>query len=366
MKNKFISLALAALMLFAAACGGQTQPSGQSTDAQNASAAENASQTQAPETTEETASVTEEETTTAAFESTEETELVRAELRIGGLKGPTTIGLAAMMNNADLPYTYEVAAAADEILPKLLQGELDIALVPANAAAALWNRSGGKVTVIDINTLGVLYGVTGDETITSVKDLAGKTVLTTGQGNTPEYALRYLLKENGVEDCTLEFFSEATEVAARLAEDPTAIAVLPQPFVTVAEAQNEALHTAFSLTEEWDALGNGSRMLTGVTIARTALVQEDPLAIEAFLADHAASVESVLTDVDAAAAKVVELGIVPKEPIAKKAIPECNIVCITGDEMKEALSGYLQVLFDAAPEAVGGALPDETFYYIPY
>ena len=206
---------------------------------------------------------------------------------------------------------------------------------------------------------------TADESITSVKDLSGKTVLTTGQGATPEYAMNYLLDANGVADCTLEFHSEASEIAALLKEDPNRIAVLPQPFVTAAEAQNDQLKTAFSLTDEWDKVtDNGSRFLTGATIVRKAFLEEHPDAAAVFLREQEASADEANTNVEGTAALVAEYGIIEKAPIAQKALPYCNIVCITGEDMKTALSGYLDVLYQADPSSVGGSLPADDFYDI--
>lgn len=290
-----------------------------------------------------------------------------AVVRVGSLKGPTTMGLVRLISEQEASeqkqYEFEIAAAADELLPKLVSKDLDIALIPANAAAILYNKTRGGITVLDINTLGVLYCVTGDESISSVKDLAGKTVMMTGQGTTPEFVLRYLLAENGVTDCTPEFKSEATEVAAYLAEDPSAIAVLPQPFATAAMLQNEALKSAFSLTEEWDAVSDGSQMVTGVTVVRSEFLKEHPEAVQAFLEAHQASTEYTVSDPEGAAALIEQYGIVAKAAVALKALPFCNIVCLQGEEMKTALSGYLAVLFDQAPESVGGALPEDSFYY---
>jgi len=289
-------------------------------------------------------------------------------VRIGSLKGPTTIGIVNLMDKASKGesegnYEFTMAAAADEITAKVVSGDLDIALVPANLASVLYNKTQGGVTAIDINTLGVLYCVTGDSSITSVKDLAGKTVITTGQGATPEYSLRYLLDQNGVTDCTIEFKSEATEVAAVLAEDPTQIAVLPQPFVTVACAQNEAIAPVFALEDEWQTLTDGLGMVTGVTIVRNDFLKEHPAAVSTFISEHQASVNAANSDLDTTAALVVANDIIGKEPIAKKAIPSCNVVCITGDSLKTNLSAYLEVLYNYDAKAVGGNLPGEDFYF---
>ncbi len=299
-----------------------------------------------------------------------------ATIRVGSLKGPTSLGLLNLMDKSSRGetadnYEFQMATGADELLPLMVKGDLDIVLVPANVAAVLYQKTDGGVEVIDINTLGVLYMVTGTADVSSVADLKGKTVYLTGKGTTPEASLRYLLDASGLkeEDVTLEFKSEAAEVAAVLAENPDAIGLLPQPFVTAACIQNDSLKIVLDINEEWLRVqgesGNSSGMVTGVTVVRKEFLNENPEAVTVFLEEHAASAEAVNEDPAAGAALAVEAGIVAKEPIAQKAIPQCNIVCITGEEMKEALSGYLNVLNDFNAELVGGAIPGDDFYYIP-
>ena len=196
-------------------------------------------------------------------------------------------------------------------------------------------------------------------------DLKGKTIYATGKGNTPEYALAYLLQKNGLDiaaDVTMEWKSEATEVVAQLSTVDSGVALLPQPFVTVAKGKVEGLRVALDMTKEWAAVGG--TLITGGLIVRTAFLQEHPEEVKTFLAEYAASTAYV-NEHPAEAAALVEQYIGVKAPIAEKAIPACNIVCLTGDEMKAAAQGYLQVLFDLNPKAVGGALPADDFYYMP-
>ena len=217
-----------------------------------------------------------------------------------------------------------------------------------------------------MNPLGVLYIVESGDTVQSMADLKGKTIVAAGKGSTPEYALRYLLSENGIDpdnDVTIDWKSEHSECVAALASGQAAIALLPQPFVTVAQAKIEGLRMALDLTSEWDKLDNGSGLITGVIVARREVVDANPDAVDAFLKDYAASVEWVNGNTAEAAQLIAEYGIIEAAPVAEKALPYCNIVCITGSEMKEKLSGYLQVLSDAEPASVGGALPGEDFYY---
>lgn len=295
-------------------------------------------------------------------------------LRIGGMKGPTSMGLLFMKDEVENgagtgAYEFTMVTGADELLPMMIKGELDIALVPANVAAILYQKTEGGVAVIDINTLGVLYMVSGDSNIVNVEDLRGKTIYLTGKGTTPDYVLHYILQENGLQegDYTLEYKSEPTEVAALLAEKPEAVGLLPQPFVTVACAQNEALQVVMDMNEQWSLLQgeSGSRMVTGVTVVRKEVLEENEKAVLEFMSRHKASAEAINQDVEKGAELVVAAGIIGKAPIAQKAIPKCNITYVDGEEMKQALSGYLQVLFEQDATSVGGKLPEDDFYYVP-
>ena len=202
--------------------------------------------------------------------------------------------------------------------------------------------------------------------MSSFADLKGKTVVSAGKGSVPEYAFRYLLTANGIDpdkDLTIEWKSEQAECVAALASGAAEIAVMPQPYVTVAQGKVEGLRVALSLTEEWEKLDNGSAMLTGVVVARKSFIEEHSDAVEAFLKDYAESVEWVNGNTAEAAKSVGDYGIVAAA-VAEKALPYCNIVCITGNEMKTMLSGYLAALAEQAPQAVGGTLPADDFYFV--
>lgn len=293
-------------------------------------------------------------------------------VRVASLKGATSLGMLHFMDKAgkgelDNTYAFTIATAADEILPLMIKGEIDIALIPANAAANLYQKSDKAIEVIDINTLGVLYVVTGAEGIGSVEDLKGKNIYSTGKGATPEAAITSILEGYGLssDDYTIEFKSEASEVVSLLAQDPEAVGVLPQPFVTAACVQNDTLKVVIDLNEEWNKLygGDGARMVTGVTVVRKEFANAHPEAVEEFIKEHGTSATLAVSDVDTTAALAVNAEIIAKEPIAKKAIPNCNIVCITGAEMKKALSGYLESLNSFNPELIGGSVPEDDFYY---
>ena len=295
-------------------------------------------------------------------------------VNIMALKGPTAMGMVWMMDQTDsgsldAPWDFTIVSAVDEVPPALVKKEADIAAVPANLASVIYNNTDGAVQVLAVNTLGVIYIVDRDGSIENVSDLAGRTIYASGKGATPEYALDYILAGNGLDpesDVTIEWKSEHAECLAALLADESAVAMLPQPFVTTAQMKNDSIRVALDLTAEWDNLqedgADASSMITGVVVARRAFAEEHPEAVDAFLEAYRASVDFVNANTDEAAALVGGYDIVP-EAVAKQALPACNIVCITGDELKEKLSGYLSVLCEQNPAAVGGALPGEDFYY---
>ena len=353
-KKKLLALGLSlALTLSLAACGQKTAAP---------------EQTDEPAQTEEPAEAPETPDDTAAF-------------KIAALKGPTAMGLVELMSLSDTvnemmegkedvvstgnTYEFTLAGSADEVTPLLIKGELDMACVPANLAAVLYGKTDGALEVLAVNTLGVLYIVESGDTVQSMADLKGKTIVAAGKGSTPEYALRYLLSENGIDpdnDVTLDFYSEATEALAQLQAGTSTIAMLPQPFVTSALAQVEGLRVALDMNEEWEKVA-GSKLVTGVLVARKDAVEADPARFAAFMDGYKASVEAANTDLENTAALCEQYGIVAKAALAQKALPNCNIVFETGDEMKTDLETYFNVLYAADPTSVGGQLPADDFYY---
>ena len=294
--------------------------------------------------------------------------LAKAEaISVGALTGPTAMGMVKLLEDGKETYEPTILGAADELMPLILQGKVDIASVPANLASTIYNKTEGGVQVLAVNVLGVLYiSEFNTQELNSLEDLKGKTIYATGKGSTPEYFLRYVLTQNGIDpdkDVTVEWKSEPSEVVALLNAEQKGIAMLPQPYVTAAATQlGEGFRVALSLSDEWANLDNGTLCTTAVVMARSEFVEANPEAVEAFLAEFDASVQWVNENVDEAAALCGEYEII-KAPVAQKAIPQCNIVCITGEQMKQALSGCLGVIFDQNPKAVGGALPGDDFYY---
>ena len=365
--KRVLSLTLAlALCLALFGCSAASETSS-SNSASSLSSEESSVSSQASEP------ASQEETSAESSAASEETaDLGTA--TVAALKGPTAMGMVKMMSDdaaSDSPlYDFNIYASADEITPKLVQGELDIAAVPANLASVLYNNTEGQVQVLAINTLGVLYIVENGDTVQSVEDLKGKTIFASGKGSTPEYALNYMLTENGIDpetDVTIEWKSEHSECVASLAATENAIAMLPQPFVTTAQTQNENLRVALDMTQEWEKLasasGSDATLITGVVVGRKDFVEQNPGLVDTFLSQYEQSVAYTQEDVEGAAKLIGEYDIVP-EAVAQKALPACNITFIAGGEMQAKLSAYLQTLLEQNPQSIGGELPDDGFYYL--
>lgn len=302
----------------------------------------------------------------------ETTSTVKEDINIAALKGPTAIGMVEVMENnennqAANNYHFSLHGAADEITAKLMKGELDVAAVPCNLASVLYNKTKGEIKVAAVNTLGVLYIVETGDLIHSVQDLKGKTIYSTGKGTTPEYTLNYLLNSSGIDpekDVTIEYKSEPTEIAALLSSTNNAIAMLPQPYVTTVMMNNDKVRIALDVTEEWNNIStDDSTMVTGVVVARKEFIDTNKDAFESFLKEYNDSTTYVNENVENAAALVEKFDIF-KAAVAKKAIPDCNITFITGNEMQTTITGYLTTLFEQNPKSIGGTIPEEDFYYL--
>lgn len=368
---KVLALALLiALML--TGCGKNAEPASTSPVSQvQQSSAETTTPSETTTASEatESAAATTETTETSTETSTETTAAAEpVEVKVLALKGPTAIGLVDFMNRAEKgevkenQYHFEIAAAPDEALAAIVKGEVDIAAVPANMAAALYKKTEGAIQVLGINTLGVLYICGANEEIRTMKDLDGKIIYASGKGATPEYVLTYLLQKNEV-NAIVRWKSEHGECVAALAQDPNAIAMLPQPFVSAAKIKNPDLNVLLDLTAEWNTVTPDSTLITGVVVVRKEFAESNPAAVANFLEHYAASVDAVNENTEEIGALVETFGIVPAK-VANAAIPQCNIVLITGEEMMTQLGKYLEILHGMNPKAVGGQIPDDAFYYI--
>ena len=281
-------------------------------------------------------------------------------VNIAALKGPTGMGISYMMDDQE-HYNVELQDAPDVVVGKFVNGEIDIAAVPLNLAAVLYNKTEGNVVLLNLDTLGVLYIVENGETIHSLADLAGKTIYASGEGATPQYVLDYLLAQNGLTDqVTVKYVGEHTALAAMVASGETQVALLPEPFVSAVTLKNPSVRVALDLNTAWEA-ASGTKLVMGVYIASRTFYNEHPDRVKAFLRDYAASVEKVNSSADAAQ-KIADLGIVGSAAIAEQAIPRSYIVSITGADAKAAASAVLNVLFGANPKSVGGKLPGDDLY----
>lgn len=353
--KRFTSLLLAAalsLSLAACASGGESSQSSQSQPSESSSSvSSSSSESSAPQSS-------------APAEKTP--------VRVAALKGPTGMSMAKLMADSEAKetendYTFTLAGAPDEIVGKISTGELDIASVPTNLAATLYNKTSGGVQLLSVNALGVLYILDYSGKAQSVADLRGRTLYATGKGATPEYVLSYLLAQNGLDqekDITVEYKSEHAELATLLIAGEVELAMLPEPFVTnVTGKLAEKQPNVIDLNAAW-AESTGKELTMGGVIVRTDFAKEHPEAVAAFLREYKASVEYTVQN-QAEAAKLIEQYDIMAAAVAEKAMPRCGLTFIDGEEMQRSMDAYLQVLFDTNPTSVGGKLPDAAFYYQP-
>ena len=299
------------------------------------------------------------------------------DVRLAVISGPTGIGAAKLLSDSDQDqtinhYEYTIATDNNEVVSGLTSqdGEFDIAMVASNMAANLYNKTQGDVKILALGTQGVLHILEGKggNTIQSMADLKGKTIYATGQGANPEYILRHLLTENGLnpdEDVEI-VFADATEISAKLLSGEIDTAMLPVPAATAAIAKGQgSIRDAIDMTSAWNDLDNGSQLIMSAVVARTDFIEEHPQAVQAFLKEYEASVTYVKENPQEAGELVAGFGIAPSAAIAQKAIPQCNLVFVSGADMKPAINGYFEVLYAMDPTAVGGAMPDDDIYYVP-
>jgi len=294
-----------------------------------------------------------------------------SEVRIGVLKGPTGIGASYLLSQNEEGttlnrYSVTVLAEATDMIAQVAAGQLDIAAIPTNAAASLYNKTSGGVRLVALNTAGVLYILEKGDTVKSVSDLKGRTIYAVGQGSNPEYVLRYILSGNGIDpDKDVEIvFLDSAELTTRAATGDIDVCMLPVPAVTTVLIKNPDMRIALDMTEQWDALGTGSILTMGCVVVRSDFLKENALAVKLFLSDYEKSIEYVKTNVKEAGEMCAKYEIVPSAAVATKAIPDCNLIFISGDEIRPAIEGYLKVLFEANPKSIGGKMPGDDFYTI--
>ena len=294
-------------------------------------------------------------------------------VKVGVIKGPTGIGMVNLMeenkNGTTInAYEFTPSSVPQDIGSQLVSGTLDIAAVPTNLAAALYQKTGGKVQILAVNTLGVLHILENGNTITSIKDLKGKTIYSTGQGANPEYILRYVLQKNGLNpdrDVKIEFLQENEELVNKMATGDIKIALVPEPNVSAICMKNANVRKALEMNTEWEAVaGAENKLMMGCVAVRKDFLESNRQAVIDFLSEYRVSTEKANDNIENTATLCEAHGIIPKAAIAKAAIPGCAIVLISGMTMKSQIAQYYQVLYDANPQSIGGKLPDDGFYYV--
>lgn len=290
------------------------------------------------------------------------------------LSGTTGFGMAKLIDDASsgsaaLNYTFSVENDAANVTAALINGSADIAALPTNAASVVYNKTSGQVQLLALNTKGVLYllsnGSEGE--IGSIADLKGKTVYVPAQN--PSFIFSYICRQNGLvpgEDITIDnTYAQPAELRTALAAGEVALAVLPEPMVTIARAANDSLSVVLDLTDEWDAVAPEGSLVQGCVVVRTQFAQEHPQEVKAFLDEYAASIAFLGEDAEAAGQIIESSGVFANGKVAAKAIPNCNVCFISGGDMKSAMEQFLDIMFSEAPASIGGAVPGDDFYYIP-
>ena len=288
---------------------------------------------------------------------------VAVNTRVYTLNGTTGFGMAGMIADAKPGYSFTVETDPSVVTAALISGDCDIAALPTNAASALYNKTGGKVQVLALNTRGVLYLVSdGKEKIESIADLNGKTVYAPAQN--PSFIFAALCSKYGIELNIDTSYAQPAELNTAVAAGQVSLAALPEPMVTVARSQNKDLVVALDLTAEWDKVFEPGSLVQGCVVVRREFAEQYPEAVKQFLADYEASVKLLSEDVQAAAEKIEASGIFAKAAVAAKAIPNCNICFVTGEDMQRELGAFLETMFEKAPQSIGGAVPGDDFYCI--
>lgn len=285
-------------------------------------------------------------------------------IHIAALNGPTGMGIVKLMEEEKENYEISLYQNPDEIVGKVVNGEVDVACIPSNMGAVLYNKTKGNVKLLGINTLGVLYIVENGQTINKLEDLKGKTILASGKGSTPEFILNHVLSTVGIDyekDVTIKYLANHADIASQLAANEGTIALLPQPFVTTVLAKNDKVRMAIDINEVW-ANSENVDLPMGVIIGQKEFVENRKADLKVFLEDYKKSVSFIEEDLDAAAELVAKYKIVPSAEVAKKAIPKCNIVFRDSQESKETLNKFYEIISKDEPKSVGGKIPDEAFY----
>jgi NitT/TauT family transport system substrate-binding protein len=290
------------------------------------------------------------------------------DIKVGALMGPTGMGMSKLMSDSDAKtaannYTFELFSAPTDITGPIINGELQIAAVPTNLAATLYNKTKGKVQLLALNTLGVLYILEKGNTVNSIKDLEGKKIYSSGQAATPQYALDHVLKVNNI-NCEVEYVSTHAELATKALDGSADIILIPEPQVSTILSKDPEFRIAVDFNAAWDeATENKAIFSMGCLVVNKEFAQKNPAAVKKFLEEYTASVKYVNENTEEASKLIADYKIVANQAIAKKAIPNCKMVTISGEEMKTKTVPYLQILFDSDAKSVGGALPGEDFYY---
>ncbi len=310
-------------------------------------------------------------TLTACGSKSKETGTYKSvDMTVACLKGPTGLGMAKLMKDNEGKktannYKFTVATSPDEISGKIVTGEINIASVPTNLAAKLYNKTNGKVKMLAVNTLGVLSIIENGNSIKTAADLKGKTIYATGEGSNPEYILKEILKDNKFQvgkDVNITFVASNDELTAAIVSGKAQVAMVSEPVASVVLSKKGSLRRALSLNDEWEKKEKGKLMM-GCVVALDSFINTNKSAVDKFLEEYKKSIDFAINSTDEAAKYCAEFQIVPSEEIAKASIPNSNLTFIKGNEIQKSIENYFNVLTEFDQNSLGGKLPQKDFYY---
>lgn len=291
------------------------------------------------------------------------------QLTVAGLKGPSSIGMLRMIESEpvfgeDVETEYQIVDEPQLMIARIMSGEADIAAVPINLAAVLYNK-GAPYRLGAVTGDGLLHIVSSREDIGSVEDLKGKRIYCIAQGSTPEFVLRYVLEKSGIDPDTeveLDFSFDHVAIAPQLIAGKVDLAVLPEPFVSIVASKNPAVQPVIDLQQVWAELsGTGDTYPITATLVRNSLYREHPEALKAFFAAYRESIDwanANPAEAGGLAGKYMEM----PAPIIAKAMPRLNLRYQSPREARSRVEELYQVFHGFAPASVGGTIPGDEFY----
>lgn len=279
--------------------------------------------------------------------------------KLAVFNGVTSLGVAKLVK--DRGYAYESSLYTDlsEVENLIKNGGADMAAVPVESAARLFNETKGAVKIIAVNNLGVLHLVTGDESIKTLADLKDKTVYATGKGTAYEHIMNFIFEKNAISP-KVEYVATEAELVTLAIEGKADICIIPEPYATKVVFENTKMKRVIDLSDEWNKFSEAP-LVQGVIVARTEYIEQNPEYIEQFLFQNEISVNFLNENIDAGADMLYNGQYFSTFDLARECVPACNLYFMKGEEMKAAV----KVVYDVLPaELTGGTVSADGICFV--